>query len=79
MVSESARATVLPYIVVEAEDEWREATDTWVPRWVIVDGRGEIVSPPVPRTSAFTWCAALMWWLTAPEYHPHQRPALRGH
>jgi hypothetical protein len=67
MPTEPAAGPFLPYVAVEANDEWRPATGITLHRWVIVDGRGEAVSPPVPRQSAFKWCAALMWWLTQSE------------
>jgi hypothetical protein len=66
MAANPHTTSLLPYIVVQTDDEWRESTNTLLSRWVIVDGRGETVSPAVPRQSAFEWCAALMWWLTAP-------------
>jgi hypothetical protein len=67
MATEPHTEPFLPYVVVETDEEWRRATDSLVRRWVIVNGRGETVSLPVVGQSAFTWCAALMWWHTQSE------------
>jgi hypothetical protein len=77
MASERDPHGLLPYIVVEAEDEVRQDTNTTLGRWVIVDGHGQTVSAPVPRQSAFKWCAALMWWLAAPEEELLEQPGVR--
>jgi hypothetical protein len=79
MVSSPHEGERTPYIVVEVDEEWRQATNTRLRRWVVVNGRGETVSTVGTFSQASKACAALVWWLLAMQPSPNKPLRLEWH